>query len=144
MRTSLINRNTKMSENHTASGYSKCPSFDPDEDDYERGRKKADMWSELTSLPKNKQGLAAACALKGRADKQGYNISKEVLKQDDGFQILLKRLDEVFMPGKLDRRYNKFIEYYSCRRKPEQKMSEFLPEYHAHKLNFDNAGGECR
>ena len=128
-----------MSE--TATGFSKCPSFDPADDDYERWRKKAEMWSKLTTLPKSKQGLAAACALKGKADKQGFNISMEVLEQDNGFQTLLEKLDEVFMPDKLDKMYNTFIDYYNCRRKPEQKMSDFLPEYHAHKLSFDNTGG---
>ena len=97
------------------------------------------MWSELTSLPQNKQGLAGALALKGRTDIQGHNISKEVLKEDNGLKTLLQKLDEIYMPGKFDRRLGKFSDYSNCSRKPEQKISEFLPEYHAHKLNFDNA-----
>ena len=46
------------------------------------------------------------------------------------------------MPGMFDRQLGSFTDYYNCRRKPEQKISEFIPEYHAHKLNFDNTGGQ--
>ena len=90
-------------EINSGGGYSKCPSFDPDVDDYERWRKKCEMWSELTTLPENKQGLAGALALQGKAGIQGHNISKEDLKEDNGLQTLLQNLDEIYMPGKFDR-----------------------------------------
>ena len=104
MRTSKINLNTNMpgNETNTGGGYDNCPKFNPDEDCYKRWRKKAEMWSELTSLPDNKQGLAGALALQGKAGIQGHNISKEDLKEDNGLQTLLQKLDEVYMPGKLD------------------------------------------
>ena len=142
MRTSKINLSTNMSGNETNKGgsYDKCPTFNPDEgDDYPRWRKKAEVWSELTSLPEKKQGLAGLLALQGKAGIQGHNIPKEELKAINGLQILLEKLDEVYLPGVFDRQLGSFTDYYNCRRKPEQKISEFLPEYHAHKLNFDNA-----
>ena len=133
-----------MSGNETnkGGGYDKCPTFNPDEDDYARWRKKAEVWSELTSLPEKKQGLAGLLALQGKAGIQGHNIPKELLKANNGLQILLEKLDEVYMPGMFDRQLGSFTDYYNCRRKPDQKISEFIPEYHAHKLNFDNTGGQ--
>ena len=82
-------------ETNTGGGYDKCPKCNPAEDDYARWRKKAEVWSELTSLPDNKQGLAGALALQGKAGIQGHNISKELLKENNGLQILLEKLDEV-------------------------------------------------
>ena len=83
------------------------------------GEKKAEMWSELTSLPDNKQGLAGALALQGKAGIQGHNIPKEELKAINGLQILLEKLDEVYMPGMFDRQLGSFTDYYNCRRKPD-------------------------
>ena len=103
--------------------------------------KKTEMWSKLTSLPDNKQGLARALAIQGKAGIQGHNISKELLKENNGLQKLLEKLDEVYMPGMFDRQLGSFTDYYNCRRKTDQKIPEFIPEYHAHKLNFDNTGG---
>ena len=108
-------------ETNTGGGYDKCPKFNPDEDDYAQWRKKAEVWSELTSLPEKKQGLAGLLALQGKAGIQGHNIPKEELKAINGLQILLEKLDEVYLPGMFDRQLGSFTDYYNCRRKPEQK-----------------------
>ena len=36
-----------------------CPTFDPDLNNYEKWRKKANIWSKLCTMPKKKKGLAA-------------------------------------------------------------------------------------
>ena len=123
--------------------YIYCPTFNPDlKENFELWRVKAVRWSKLTLLPKSKQGLAAANALLGGAGRQAQHIPDDVLENEDGFKTLLSKLDEVYMPGKFDRMYWRFKEYYECQRKKGQKISEFLPEYHAIKCNYDNAGGK--
>ena len=123
--------------------YNFCPIFNPDlKHNYERWRVKAVRWSKITLVPKSKQGFAAALALQGSADEQATNIPDEDLEKEDGFQTLINKLDEVYMPGKFDRRYWRFKAYHKCSGKQGQKVSEFLPEYHALKCNYDNAGGQ--
>ena len=98
--------------------YIYCPTFNPDlKENYELWRVRAVRWSKLTLLPKSKQGLAAAIALLGGAGRQAQNIPDEELENEDGFKTLLNKLDEVYMPGKFDRRYWRFKEYYECSRK---------------------------
>ena len=133
---------TQSSSDGKGGAYSLCPIFNPDlKDNYEKWRTKAIRWSKITLVPKLKQGFAAAIALKGSADNFVTNIPDEELETEDGFETLLKKLDEVYMPGKFDRRYWKFRAFQKCERKQGEKVSEFLPRYHALKCNYDNAGG---
>ena len=82
--------------------YIYCPTFNPDlKDSYEQWRTKAVRWSKITLVPKSKQGFAAALALIGGADRQAQNIPDEELEKEDGFNTLLNKLYEVYMPGNL-------------------------------------------
>ena len=116
----IINHTMSDTENVSegrGGSYNFCPSFNPDlKDNYERWRTKVVHWSKLTLVPKSKQEFAATLALKGGADIQGTNIPDEDLEKEDGFQTLLNKLDEVYMPGKSDRRYRRFKDYHKCAR----------------------------
>ena len=118
---------TQSSSDGKGGAYSLCPIFNPDlKDNYEKWQTKAIRWSKITLVPKLKQGFAAALALKGSADNFVTNIPDDELETEDGFATLLKKLDEVYMPGKFDRRYWRIKVFHKCARKQGQKVSDFF------------------
>ena len=119
-----------------------CPTFDPDLNNYEKWRKKANIWSKLCTMPKKKKGLAAYMALGGRAEVQGYLIPTEQLEAENGFETLLEKLDELYKPGNFERKYWLFNELWNFARAPDRNINDFVADFHAMILNYENVSGE--
>ena len=119
-----------------------CPTFDPDENNYLRWRKKALIWSKLCTIPKAKQGLTAYMALLGRAEAQAYLIPTEQLESDTGFQILIEKLDDLYMPGHFERNYWLFNELWTLARPADKNINDFVGDFHALYLNYENVSGQ--
>lgn len=58
------------------------------------------IWCHLTEVSKNKCALAIHLSLLGRAREASSEIPTGDLKLDNGVEVLLKKLDELFLVDK--------------------------------------------
>ena len=76
-----------------------CPKFDPDLEDFEHWRDDVLIWRGITTTRKSAQGGVLYLAIEGKAKQHVHNIkNKAILKTVDGFDAIIKILDEVYMP----------------------------------------------
>ena len=80
---------------------------------YENWKRDIGIWCELTELGKNKRALAIHLALTGRARIASSEIKVEDLKKDNGVDILLEKLDTLFLPEKSRRQFAAFQKLYN-------------------------------
>ena len=81
-------------------------------------------------------------ALLGRAEAQAYLIPTEQLESDTGFQILLEKLDDLYMSGHFERKYWWFSELWNFARPADKNINDFVGDFHALYLNYENVSGE--
>ena len=84
---------------------------------YETWKQDIEIWSELTNLPKTKRALAIHLSLAGRARTASSELSIADLKQEIGVDILIAKLNAIFLPDKGRRQFSVFNELYNLRRK---------------------------
>ena len=118
----------------------KCPPELESEEDYDNWKEDVLTQCELTDLPKNKHVLAVQLSLSGRARHAAKQVAREKLKTDDGVDVLLKKLDEVFLQDKGRRQFFAFHELYNLRRKPEMLVKNFINEFDHVYLKFSEQG----
>ena len=104
------------------------PKFVSD-DDYENWKRDIEIWRELTDLPKTKQALAMHLSLNGRARIASSEISVDSLKNENGVDTLINKLDKVFLKDEGRRQFAVFHELYNLRRSPETSVNDFLVEF---------------
>ena len=74
------------------------PVFDPDEDDdYVSWKNDVEVWKLYTSEDKKKLGLAIYLPLKGKARDAVRELKPQDLNTDDGFDIVIRKLDSVYL-----------------------------------------------
>lgn len=98
---------------------------------YERFKQEVLAWKEITDLPKNKQGIAAALSLPDDdehqiKDKVFDQISLEDLKSDFGLNILIAFLDKHLAKDDLADSVDKFDDFDDFRRKEGQTVHEYI------------------
>ena len=75
-----------------------CPILNPDDTNYEIWRKQTQVWRSVTTYPKQIQGAIVFLAMRGKAKDNIYNMDLGKLEGDNGFEEILKVLDEIYMP----------------------------------------------
>ena len=76
-----------------------CPKFDPDLEDFEHWRDDVLIWRGITTTRKSAQGGVLYLAIERKAKQHVHNIkNKDILKTVEGFDAIIKILDEVYMP----------------------------------------------
>ena len=76
-------------------------------------------------------------SLKGKALEVTEDIEREKLKGEDGPQVILKKLDEVFQKDTLMENYSKMKNYFRIEREASEKMRDFV-------VRYEKAESECR
>ena len=94
----------------------KHPPILENNDDYEVWKRDVELWQEFTDLSKAKQGVAVNLCLRGRARVAASEIPIVDLKKDDGVNILLDRLDKIFLLDEGSRKFGVFCEFYKLRK----------------------------
>ena len=70
------------------------------ENEYETWKNDVKRWCQLTSLVPSKRALAVHFALSGRARNASSEIPDEHLQSDNGVEVLLTKLDAIFLQNK--------------------------------------------
>ncbi|KAK9518554.1 hypothetical protein VZT92_023859 [Zoarces viviparus] len=90
-----------------AGNYKVPPPFD-EKKSYESWKNEVEIWRLVTDLEKKKQALAVALSLTGRARDSALEIAAVDLNDDEGMNVLLTKLDAVFLKEETDRQYEAY------------------------------------
>ena len=104
------------------------PKFEKDEE-YESWKRDLFIWRELTDLAKCKQALAVHLSLKGRARVASSEVAVEALKQENGVETLIAKLDKLFLQDEGSRQFNAFREFYNLRKSDAKSCNEYISEF---------------
>ena len=96
---------------------------------YETWKRDIGIWAELTDLPKNKQALAIHLSLSGRARIATSELKVEDMKKDTGVDLIMKKLDDLFLPEKGQRQFSAFNNLYNFRRGPSVNINDFVSQF---------------
>ena len=118
-----------------------CPVFDPNETAYEQWRKEVEVWRMVTTLPKKKHGSFVFLAMRGRAKDAVFQMNKDTLGQTNGFEEVLKVLDEIYMPQVFEKKSRNFNDLWKCFRKPNDPVIEWAVDWHGKFLNYESVAG---
>lgn len=101
------------------------PKLGPDTD-YETWKNEIEMWKLVTDLNKNKQALAVALTLTGKAREAALEIDAHVLNTGGGLTTLLNALDEVFEKEAKDLAYKAYTDFDKFRKGPDMSMADYI------------------
>ena len=107
----------------------KVPPKFKSEDDYELWKNDVLIWCELTEVKKDKQALAIHLGLHGRARIASSELKIAELKQEDGVEKLLAKLDSVFLVEKGRRQFKLYREFHRLRRTSNEDIEEFITSF---------------
>lgn len=128
-----------MAANNTACSTKWPPKLESD-CAFEAWKKDINIWCELCELPKEKQALAIHLSLSGRARVASSEIEVEVLKRSDGVEVLLRKLDGLFLQDKGRRQFDAFRNLYDLRRRDGCTVSDFVCEFEHVYFKFTEEG----
>ena len=108
-----------------ASSSIKVPPKLENEDAYENWKKDINIWCELTDIDAEKRALAIHLSLTGRARVASSEIGIEDLKKKDGVNVLIKKLDSLFLADQGRRQFTAFHELYNFCRSVDARVDTF-------------------
>ena len=105
------------------------PVFREDEMDYDQWKKDLELWTHITELSKENIAIAIHLGLSGRARQASSEISVADMKSVSGLQILLKKLDRVFLQDENWKCFNNYLAFENYRRDESISIDNFLSEF---------------
>ena len=112
------------------SGIKAPPVFNPDEDDdYASWKNDVEVWQCYTKEEPKRQGPAVYLSLKGKAREAVRGLSVASLRENNGVEVILNKLDEVFQSDETTRAYHAFKEFVEYKRSIGENFSTFIVEY---------------
>ena len=118
-----------------------CPNFDPEGNNYEQWRKEAAVWRMVINSPKSKQGSMVYLAMKGKAKDVVFQLDNEKLGLQDGFEYIIKTLDDIYLPEIFEQKLRNFYDLWNFSRKPDDLVLEWAGEWHGKFLNYHRVAG---
>ena len=108
------------------------PSFVSDEKTYAAYKADLELWSNITSVEKGKQAETVTYMLEGDPSRIKEKILTQIpdkIKGDDGITELLKFLDTIYSKDDMADTWDKYVEFSTLIRKPEQPIVEFISDW---------------
>ena len=106
------------------------PIFNPNGgDSYSDWKRDVEVWRNYTVDIKKRQGPAVYLSLEGDAREAIRAIAIEDLTKDDGFETIIKELDEVFLKDETTRAFCAVKDFVEYRRQSGQNFPKFLLEF---------------
>ena len=105
------------------------PRFDENSDDYDQWVKDLELWSNFTSIKKDKQAIAVHLQLKGRARQATSKIPTADMKSEKGMEKILEALNRVFGQDENWKCFNTYLAFESYHRDKDCSIDEYLSEF---------------
>ena len=99
------------------------------DENYETWKRDLQIWRELSTLDKAKHAMAIHLSLSGKARIATSELSLDDLKKDNAVDLLLRKLDDVFLPDKSRRQFAAFNKLHGLRRSFDKGINDFLVEF---------------
>ena len=99
--------------------------------DYATWRKDAMIWTKLTDLPSNKHGLALQYVCKSDVTVHEIiaNINSCEIESNEGFQTVLKTLDEIFNYSESNEEIKAYDNFQLIKRENGEAVSDFIVKF---------------
>ena len=107
--------------------------------DYEQWKKDLLLWTEFTDISRTKMAIAVHLSLTGRA-RATSELSMDELKNEDGIDNLLKKLDRVFMQDENWRCFNNYLAFENYRRAEGDSIDQYLSEFNRRHYKLKECG----
>lgn len=99
------------------------------EEDYEDWKFRLLLWRTVCGIEKKYQASHVYLTLKNKAREAIRGITIEELQQDNGIELLLEKLDKVFLPDKAIRQFSTFVKIQDLQRKEDVLIMDHLLEF---------------
>ena len=86
------------------------------EDKYEEWSRRVSFWKALTTVPSNKQGLAIASSLTGKALEAVLQLADDNINCADGYKNVMDKLDAVYKKNSLTQKIEDIESFENLRR----------------------------
>ena len=96
---------------------------------YEDYKKLVTIWSEFTTLDKNKQGMAVFLSLKGADQEAVLELPTDQIKGEHGLNNVLARLDKLYVKDETLEKYKALEDFESYRRSAQTPINEFILQF---------------
>lgn len=114
---------------------------------YEAYKRELKAWSNVTDLPKNKQGNYIVLSLPNKSkfgddlkERAFENINEEQLNSEEGLKSVIEFLDQELGKNAIDDAVEKWEEFDNCRKEDNQTLEEFISDFET-KYNRIKASG---
>ena len=123
-----------------ATSSQKTPPVLNDDVNYADWKMDVNVWKMFTQLEDDKQGPALYLSLNGKARDCVRELSLEDIGGENGFQLIIDKLDKIFEDNVNLRTFTAFKSFYDFRRPSDMGMKEFIIKYEGlyHKLQEFN------
>ena len=109
------------------------PKFVSDEKTYTQYKADLEMWSRISGIEKKVQAEMVVYRLEGHPsrikEKIMTQIADKLKDNDDGIKELIKFLDDIYGKDDMADVWDKFIEFSTFSRKPNQDIGQFTAEW---------------
>ena len=114
-----------------------CPKFSGVQAEYKAWKGQVRDWIEICGEEVKYPGLEIRMSLKGKGLEVTEDIDREELKESNGPDKILRKLDEVYLKDTLMENYGKMKSYFKIERESNEKMRDFV-------IRYEKAASECK
>ena len=109
--------------------YSKAPPTFVKSDDYEKWKKKLNIWRKFTPLEKNKQGPALCLSLDDETADAVLSLEEAKISGDTGVEEIIKVLDSLYLKDKTQSGWEALDKFWEFKKGPKDSMADFINEF---------------
>ena len=92
-------------------------------------KKEIKIWQALTTLDAAKQGPCLYLSLKGKAREAALELDIDKIKGEDGVEIILKRLDDLYLEDTTQTAYLAYQNFETFKRPETMNMKDYLVKF---------------
>ena len=92
-------------------------------------KKEIKIWQALTTLDDAKQGPCLYLSLKGKAREAALELDIDAIKGEDGVNLILKRLDELYLEDTMQTAYLAYQNFETFKRPETMNMKDYLVKF---------------
>ena len=112
------------------SGFLKTPPVMSEDMSYHEWKSEVELWSQITEVPKKKQGGSLFFTLQGDArDTIRSKLTNTQIAADNGLDTILKTLDELYLKDSNQRSFSAYEEFINYRRAPGISIKDFIIQF---------------